>query len=560
MVDRAERWGVLPRYFSFRGDVIETRPEVGEAILGAMGAQKDQPPRARRRKLPEGGCAPAPERAWGWAVQLYADRSRDSWGIGDFADLRRLGRWAKGQGASVLLISPLGAQPPGFPQETCPYYASSRRFLNLTYMRVEEVEGAPLVASPLEGLRAAAQALNSDRLINHDDVYRLKKGALELIFKAAPDPKGLQGWVRRQGRALREFAIFTALTERHGRAWRSWPDELRRRVPAALAAAGHDLAGQVAFHEWVQFHLDRQLAAASRTIGLIADVPVGFAADGFDAWRWQDLLAPHMRVGAPPDYFFPDGQDWGMPPFDPWKLRKAKYEPFLETVRSVGRYAAGLRLDHVMGLFRLFWIPAHAGAADGAYVRYPSQDLVALLADESRRTKTFIVGEDLGIVEPSMRVRLRNRGVLSYKLLFFEEQPASMWPKLAVAAVGTHDIPTIAGIWNQSEPDQRQHHLRRHLVEVSHLPDGASPIDVAAAAYAELARSPSQIVLASLEDALGVEERPNEPGTTTERPNWRIALPRPLEEIEHAEGPTRIAEVMNAGRAHRVSARRTMPA
>ncbi len=550
---------MLPRYFSFRGEVIETKPEVAEAVLAAMGAQRDTPPRIRRHKLPRGRAAPAPKRAWGWSVQLYADRSRESWGIGDFADLRRLGRWATSQGASVLLISPLGAQPPGFPQEACPYYASSRRFLNLTYMRIEEVEGAHLAASELGGLRAAGQALNGDRLINHDDVYRLKKAALELIFKAAPEPKGLSGWVRRQGVALRDFAAFNAVTERNGRAWRDWPEDLRMRAPDALAKARQEMAGQVAFHEWVQFHLDRQLAAASKEIGLIADVPVGFAADGFDAWRWQDLLAPRMRVGAPPDYFFPDGQDWGMPPFDPWKLRKAKYEPFLETIRSVGRYAAGLRLDHVMGLFRLFWIPAHGGAAEGAYVRYPSHDLLALLADESRRTNTFIVGEDLGIVEPAMRTRLRNRGVLSYKLLFFEEQPPSMWPRLSVAAVGTHDIPTIAGIWNLTEPDQRQHHLRRHLVEVSHLPDGASPIDVATAAYGELARSPSQIALASLEDALGVEERPNEPGTTTERPNWRLALPPPLEEIERADGPRRIAESMNAGRPRRPRARRTMP-
>ena len=560
MIDRAETWGVLPRYFGFRGDVIETKPEVAEAILAAMGAQRERPPSVRRHKLPGGRCAPAPDSAWGWAVQLYADRSRDSWGIGDFADLRRLGRWATSQGASVLLISPLGAQPPGFPQEACPYYASSRRFLNLTYMRIEDVEGAHEAAAELEGLRAAGRALNSDRLINHDDAYRLKKAALELIFKAAPEPKGLGGWVRRQGPALRDFAVFNAITERHGHAWRNWPDDLKRRSPEALAGVQREMSPQVAFHQWVQFHLDRQLEAASKEISLIADVPVGFAADGFDAWRWQHLLAPHMRVGAPPDYFFPDGQDWGMPPFDPWKLRKAKYEPFLETIRSVGRYAAGLRLDHVMGLFRLFWIPAHAGAADGAYVRYPSHDLVALLAEESRRTNTFIIGEDLGIVEPSMRTRLRNRGVLSYKLLFFEEQPSSTWPRQSVAAVGTHDLPTIAGIWNLTEPDQRQHHLRRHLVEVSRLPDEASAVDVATAAYGELARSPAQIVLAALEDALGVNERPNEPGTTTERPNWRLALPPPLEEIEVAGGPRRIADAMNAGRPRRPRSRRTMPA
>jgi 4-alpha-glucanotransferase len=561
MLDRAQSWGVVPAYYSHQGELMHAAPETTQAILDAMGASGDRPRRIRRRPFAPGRCAPAPKRTWGWAVQLYAVRSKDSWGIGDLADLRELAGWSRREGASVLLINPLGAQPPTQRQEACPYYASSRRFLNPNYLRIEEVDGAERCATELGPLRSAAQALNRERLIDHDEVYRLKSSALELIFKAAPDPQGMAGWVRREGEALREFAIFNAIVELHGSAWRNWPAGLRHPRGDGVERIRRELVERVKFHQWLQFHLDRQLARAAHEIGLVTDVPVGFAADGFDAWRWQDLLAPSMRVGAPPDYFFPDGQDWGTPPFDPWKLRKAKFQPFVETIRSAARYAAGLRVDHVMGLFRLFWIPASAGAAAGAYVRYPGAEMLGVLADESRRAGTFVIGEDLGLVEPSMRRRLRRRGVLSYKLLWFEEIPPRTWPREAAAAVGTHDLPTAAGIWNLSEPDHRQHHLRRHLVEVTGLPDGTGAREVAAAAYSELAHAPSRIVLASLEDALGVEERANVPGTTSEWPNWRLSLPHDLQEIESDEATHRIAETMRAARrGRRASARRTMPA
>jgi len=548
MSERSLRWGVLPRYFGYRGDVVETQPETEDAILAAMGAVRDQPPRVRRLAIPAEKCEPPPSRAWGWAAQIYAVRSRDSWGIGDLADLRNLGRMARSQGASMLLINPLGAQPPTPHQEPCPYYASSRRFLNTLYLRIEEVPGAELCASELEPMRNEALVLNAQRLIDHDSVFRLKSQALERIYNAAPDPQGLQSWVRGQGKALLDYATFSAITESLGPAWRTWPAELRHPRSEGVAAIRGPLAGRVAFHQWLQFHLDRQLARASKEIGLITDVPVGFAADGCDSWRWQDVLAPGMRVGAPPDYFFPDGQDWGMPPFDPWKLRKAHFEPFVETIRSTAKHAAGLRLDHVMGLFRLFWIPREAQASGGAYVRYPARELLAILALESRKSKTFIVGEDLGLVEPAMRSRLRHSGVLSYRLLWFEDDPPEKWPRESAGAIGTHDLPTVAGIWNLSEPDQRQHHLRRRLTEATGLPDGTHPVEVAVAAYGRLAHARSRMVLASFEDALGIEERTNQPGTTTERPNWRLALTKPLEEIGHDAGVLRIAESMRAAR------------
>jgi 4-alpha-glucanotransferase len=550
MDERGLRWGVVPEYFGYTGDRIIADDDAVAAVLKSLGANGPNPPRAKPHDPPEGPCVPAPDRAWGWAVQLYALRSKDSWGVGDFGDLRRFARWSRRQGASVLLLNPLGAQTPTVPYQPSPYYSSSRRFLNAAYIRIEDVPGAERCAADLEPLRAAAQALNANRLIDYNQVFELKSKALKLIFRAAPKPRGLVTWTRGEGEALLDFAGFNALAETMGPAWRVWPAGLRDPNGDEVARGRAQLQERVAFNQWLQFHLDRQLEIAAAEIDLITDVPLGFAADGFDAWRWQHLLAPDMRVGVPPDEFFPDGQDWGVPAFDPWKLRAAGCEPFVEAIRSAARHARGVRLDHVMSLFRLFWIPDGMTASHGLYVRYPHKELLARLAEESRRANAFVIGEDLGLVEPSVRRRLRKRGALSYRLLWFEGTSPGRWPRESVGAVGTHDLPTVAGIWNLTEPDHRLHRLRRPLQDVTRLPDAAAALDVAVAAYRALSRARSRIVLAQLEDALGVEERPNVPGTTTEFPNWRLALPQSRDEIEKSLGARRIAAVMRrAGRS-----------
>jgi 4-alpha-glucanotransferase len=539
--DRARRWGVLPSYFGWLGNLVETSHETEEAILAAMGASRDRPPRLRHPHLEPDPCAPAPDRAWGWAVQLYALRSRESWGVGDFADLRRFARWSKHEGASVLLVNPLGAQTPTLPYEPSPYYASTRRFRNVIYLRVEEVEGADRVDLAL--IRDEALRLNERRLIDYDEVFRLKSRALEAIFDAVPEPEGLAAWSRRQGDALRAFATFNALCEELGTAWRDWPGGVRRPDGGALDAAREKFARRFAFHQWLQFHADRQLSRASREIGLVTDIPVGFASDGFDAWRWQDHLAVGMRVGAPPDEFFRDGQDWGLPAVNPWALGHAHWEPFVDAIRGAAGHAAGVRLDHVMSLFRLFWIPEGMTATQGAYVRYPAAILLGLLAKESRKAHSFVIGEDLGLVEPTVRQHLHKRGALSYRLVWFEPGEPSRWPHDAVAAVGTHDLPTIAGIWTLTEPETRLHHLRERLVALTGLPDETAAIEVAVATYTALAKGRSRIVLATLEDALGVHERPNTPGTVNST-NWRLALPEILEEIERSDGAHRIIRSM----------------
>jgi 4-alpha-glucanotransferase len=501
--------------------VINTPPETEEAILASMDATTDDPPPLARPDVSDEPCAPGPERAWGWGVQVYALRSKESWGIGDFADLRRFGRWARSTGASIALLNPLGAQLPTIPYEPSPYYPSTRRYRNLVYLRIEDIEGASHAG--ISELREQGLALNADRLIDYDRVFELKSAALRKVFESAPRPRGITSYVAREGAALREFANFNAERDVY--------------------------EGTAEFHVWVQYQLDRQLARASREIRLVTDIPVGFNPDGFDARRFGRDFAPRMHVGAPPDEFFRDGQDWGLPPLDPWKLAGARWMPFLDAIRAAGRHAAGIRLDHVMGLFRLFWIPEGTSPARGAYVHYPADTLLALLAHESRRANAFVVGEDLGLVEPVVREQLNAKGSLSYRLLWFEDSHPSQWPHDAVAAVGTHDLPTIAGIWTRSEPEHRLHHLRDRLVNLTHMPDDANPVDVAVETYRHLAMGAPRIALASLEDALGVHERPNVPGTTTEMPNWRLALPASIEEIETSDGPNRIAEAMrNAGR------------
>src|SRR5258708_8197618 len=280
MFERARRWGILPSYYGWQGDLVQTPPETEQAILLAMGAESDRPPSVRLPRIPNEKCPEAPARVWGGSVQLYALRSRDSWGIGDFADLRRFARWSKRAGASNILLNPLGAQAPTLPYEPSPYYASTRRFGNVLYLRIEDIEGAQQIAADLAQIRANALALNRERLIDYDEVFRLKSEALERIFRAAPNPAGLTNWARKQGRALADFATFNALCEQHGKAWRDWPGD------------GRAAPDRVAFHKWLQFHLDRQFARAAREIGIITDVPVGFASDVFDAWRWRAFLSP----------------------------------------------------------------------------------------------------------------------------------------------------------------------------------------------------------------------------------------------------------------------------
>ncbi|HXM58894.1 MAG TPA: 4-alpha-glucanotransferase [Candidatus Dormibacteraeota bacterium] len=592
-IERAAAWGVAPGYHDIGGSWVPARPETVSRILDAMGADGPEPPppgalvvRAGERRplsrpaevvtedgavlpaadavpaeLPAGyhvlrspadgtetalivspgRCRQAGDPAWGWAAQLYGVRSRRSWGLGDMGDLRDLGRWSAGLGARALVVNPLDAALPLVPQEPSPYYPSSRRFRSPLYIRVEDVPGAHALGERLAPLAAAGRALNERRLIDRDAVYQLKMRALEELFDAFAGSPEFDRFRAAEGGELEDYATFCALSEAHGGPWRGWPDELRHPRSDAVRRFRCEHAGRVRFHEWLQWLLDRQLAAAAREIGLIHDLPIGVQADGADAWAWQDAFAERVSVGAPPDPFNRAGQDWAVPPFDPWRLRAAGYRPFVRTLRAAFRHGAGLRVDHVMGLFRLFWIPAGCGPAEGAYVRYPFRELLDIVALESQRAGAFVVGEDLGTVEDEVRDEMAERHILSYRLLWFEDQPPEEYRPESLAALTTHDLPTVAGIWEGSDPDGAvRERLRRH----AGVADDAPTCEVAEAAYRALARSPSRLLAATLEDAICVAERPNKPGTTTEWPNWSLALPLTLEELRQDPGPVRLAEAL----------------
>jgi 4-alpha-glucanotransferase len=475
-------------------------------------------------------------RAWGWAVQLHAARSGGSWGHGDLADAAALGAWSAARGGHpLLLLNPLHAPNLAGEIVPSPYFASSRCFRNPLYLRIASVPGAP--TTRLSDLDQAGRALNRSRPIDRTAVWALKREALERIWWTGGDRTASDDPV------LEAFAAFTTALELHGDRWTEWPVELRHPGGPGWAGLVAQHADRVAFHRWVQHLVDDQLAATEASVPLVHDLAIGTDPRGFDAWYWQDLFVlDGTRVGAPPDQFNTQGQDWGLPPVDPWRMRAAGYEPFVRMLRAALSHGSGLRVDHVMGLFRQFWIPPGLGARDGLYVRLPAQELLALVALESQRAAGFVVGEDLGTVEPGVREVLAEHRILSYRVMELDDAPVDDYPVDALASLTTHDLPTLAGFWSGSDlADQQRLELEpnvddtnraraRLAAQIGADPDTAVE-EVTRRAHAELGRSPCRIVVAQLEDAAGVVERPNMPGTTDQWPNWSLALPEPLEAV-----------------------------
>jgi 4-alpha-glucanotransferase len=353
------------------------------------------------------------------------------------------------------------------------------------------------------------------------------------------------------------WSAFAALSERLGRAWPEWPSEYRRPYDPAVADFALRYAHDVRFHTWMQWNLDRQRAgAAARGVELIGDLAVGFAPDGFDAWLWQDLLALGTRIGAPPDPLAIGGQDWGLPPFVPWKLREARYAPFIDTVRANMANGGGLRIDHVMGLFRLFCIPQSLATDAGTYVAYPSDDLLDLLAVEAHRTGTSVIGEDLGTVDDAVRAELAERCISGCRVWWFESDPPEAWPRGSVASATTHDLPTVAGVWSGSDPVARRSlgvldeaAAVENLARVQAVsPTARTWRDAVTGVYRDLATAGSDLVLMALDDVTGSELAPNIPGTVDEWPNWRLALPMQLDAILADADVLRLVDLVTRAR------------
>ncbi|SRX79053.1 4-alpha-glucanotransferase [Mycolicibacterium parafortuitum] len=520
---------------------------------------------------------PAAPTTWGWMLQLYALRSSDSWGIGDLRDLREFVEWtATEHGAGAVLLNPLHAPGPTHPVQPSPYTPSSRRFANPLALRIEDIDAYrrtdPDVRAEVDALRVSA----STPRIDHDLVWAAKRAALELLWRSEgrPDPLGDPG----APAALRDWATYCALAERHGGRWSRWPEALRDVGGPAVAQARRELAPRMAFHAWVQTQCAGQLAAvrtaardAGMPLGVLHDLAVGVDADGADAWALADVLAAGVSVGAPPDNFTPRGQDWGLPPWRPDRLAATGYAALRDMLQAVLAHADGLRIDHVAGLWRLWWIPPGDGPDRGAYVHYDAETMLAVLALEAHRAGATVVGEDLGTVEPEVTRALADNEMLGCAVAWFTrdlDDPGEplltprRWPERAAASLSTHDLPTAAGFLRsehvlvradlgllddvpaeQANADKEHGEWLQLLRSEGLLPDDGTPVDDAAvitAMHRLLATTASRLKLISPYDVLAEPRQPNLPGTVDEYPNWRLPLPSSLEELK---ADPRVAEI-----------------
>lgn len=553
--------------------------------------------------------APEVPRTWGWMVQVYSLHSDESWGCGDLVDLRDLLTAVSGQGAGAVLCNPLHALRLDPTVEASPYSPSSRRFLHPVSLRVQ---ATPAYRAAPAHVRHAVDRLapgrgtdvlgerKDDGLIDYDEVWSAKRSALALLrpfagsvgaLPSMPDreaplvPGGFlappaddaeaghdttdealaaehQAALAVMDPGLRDVATWFALAERHGPEWRSWPEGLRSPDGDGLPDARAELADRIVFHAWCQYLLDVQLAEAHAAtfgmpVGLIADLAVGCAPDGADAWALQSFLAPGVHVGAPPDDFNQRGQDWSLPPWRPDRLAEAGYGPLRDMLSAVLRHADGVRIDHVAGLWRLWWIPPGRPATEGTYVSYDAEAMLAVLAIEATRAGAIVVGEDLGTVEPEVTEGLEARGMLGCAVLWFQRDddgdllPPQEWPDTSLGTISTHDLPTAVGFLRDehvrareeagllTDPDGAREQAGRDraellalLVSQGLLAEGDTDEErIVAAMHALLARASSRIVLAAFTDVLDEPRQPNLPGTTDAYPNWRIPLPSSTEEM-----------------------------
>ncbi|KQX52904.1 4-alpha-glucanotransferase [Streptomyces sp. Root1304] len=525
---------------------------------------------------------PAPgRRSYGLLVQLYSLLSTRSWGMGDLGDLRELVTWAgRAHGAGFVQVNPLHAGVPGAPSDPSPYRPSSRRFPDPVHLRIEEIPEYALVGperrEELDGILADAadlreRVLGKGASIDRDAVWEVKLRALELVLGSVEPGPGRRAdfhdFLADRGRALEDHATYQALAERHGHHWRDWPEPLRD--PRTAEAAVRDdpaLAARVDFHCRLAWLTDRQLAdaaAAAReagmAVGIVHDLAVGVHPEGSDVWAGQAAFASGMSVGAPPDAFNARGQDWGLPPWRPDALAAAGYAPYRGLLRELLRHAGALRIDHVMGLFRLWWVPEGREPTEGTYVRYDAEAMLAVLVLEAHRAGALVIGEDLGTVEPGVREELAGRGVFGTSVLWFERDwegtgrplPQDAWRAACVATATTHDLPPTAARLSGDHVALR-HRLgllsgdlaRERAADAAEtaewlglferlglLPEGpGGPGDDEAeirAVHRFLLGTPARMVGVWLPDAVGDRRPQNLPGTWDEYPNWRLPLAGP---------------------------------
>lgn len=512
-------------------------------------------------------------RCWGLAIQLYAARSRRKAGMGSFYELIRIVERASQIGASFVGLSPLHYGYPENPNHISPYSASSRRFLNPLYI-VPELDFGNLQEA--ENIRKDPPETEDSNLINYELVVPARWNALgELYSKFSVDygdgenflAEEFEKFVEIRRPLLESFGVFEFLRRYFGKPWYDWPYRFRHPSnlqESELPEGWKDGAKMVAF---LQFIAHKQLSycrsrglALDPPVFLYTDLAVGVDRGGFDVWYEQECYALNVDVGAPPDDFNPRGQKWGIVPFIPHKLTECSYRPFIDVIRTNMAYASIIRIDHVMGLFRLFWIPSGFSPSEGIYVRYPLDDLARIVTLESVRNGCLVVGEDLGTVPDEIRREMALRKWFSSRVLYFSKDRSGSflkpneYPEHSIVSITTHDLPTLIGYWNGTDlvirkrlgmfisdeiaelyikqrEEDRKKLLEAIMPEVDKLPDQISPEELTKAALLYLARSRSRLMAVQIEDLLMAEDQPNFPGTITEYPSWRIRWSKPLEDL-----------------------------
>jgi len=535
---------VAESYLDVWGREKRIDPQTREALAKALGP----PRRPAKVKLDPGRCY-EPEllaqggRVWGFMVQLYGLRSNRNWGIGDFGDLAALLELAAARGAAVVGVNPLHAT------QGSPYSPSSRLALNFLYLDVEALPeytrspGAQRLVQT-KAFQRKLQQLRRAPLVDYAGVALLKLHALRLVFRdAKPD-----------ARTASTFAIFEALREKYGSGWERWPRQYRDPASRAVTRFARANSARVAFHEWLQQAARAQLGAVQRRarelgmpIGLYVDLALGADRGGAEVWADQDAYALDATCGAPPDEFNPKGQDWGLPPYSPRALAANGFRSFRELLRANMPEGGAIRMDHVMALSRLYWIPRGAKPDRGGYVHYPLDDLLAVLAQESRARRCLVIGEDLGTVSAELRAKLNETGLLSYRPLFFEKTPdgelapPQAYPRDALVCVSTHDLPTWKGYRAEHDLDwrdkvgltvakEKERAMRRTELAALERALSRQGLDRSAlSAHKYIAQTPCKLALVQPEDMLEVLEQANLPGTVDEHPNWRRKLPLALE-------------------------------
>lgn len=534
-------------------------------------------------------------RVWGYATQLYSVRSQNSWGMGDLADLADLATWSGTQHfAGYVLVNPLHAAEPMTPLEPSPYLPSSRRYVNPLYIRPEAVAEYAGLSEPkrerIKRIHARLdKTLGSSELIQRNPIWDAKLEALRLIYDEGFSEVRMmakENFVRQEGRSLAQFATWCVLVHELGMNWRAWPQEYRRPSSPAVAQFAAEHARDIDFYVWLQWVADNQLRAAQSAardagmrVGIMSDLAVGVSKESAEAWILGDAFGSGVSVGAPPDHYNQLGQDWGQAPWRPDRLEELSYQPFRTMVAGILRHSGGVRIDHIMGLFRLWWIPEGLGPTRGAYVRYDHEALVGILILEAQRAGALVVGEDLGTVEPWVRDYLRGRGVLGTSVAWFESEsdgtpiPPERYREYCLASVTTHDMPPTAGylagenIRLQSslglltegldeelaDAERRFGLWRQVLTERGFLAEGETGIEEQVRAmHRYIVASPAMVCCAALTDAVGDTRTQNQPGTVNEYPNWRVPLSDPdghplsLEDLYVSDRAARLAAVMNS--------------